>query len=149
MAHITGGGLVENVPRVLPAACRRASSKSRWPRPAVFDWLQRHGNVAEAEMHRVFNCGIGMVLVVARRSTPTAPSPRSASTASRPADRRDRRRAPATRRRPSSSDGRRATSLANTSPNAMNEPRVILISGRGSNLQALVEADAGARRRGP
>ena len=65
MAHITGGGLVENVPRVLPGRRRRArSTATRWPRPPMFDWLQRHGNVADAEMHRVFNCGIGMVVVV-------------------------------------------------------------------------------------
>ena len=65
MAHITGGGLVENVPRMLPEACGAHSIAQRWPRPAIFDWLQRHGNVADAEMHRVFNCGIGMALVVA------------------------------------------------------------------------------------
>ena len=65
MAHITGGGLVENVPRVLPEAVTAVLEKSSWPRPPLFDWLQREGNVAEAEMHRVFNCGIGMVVVVA------------------------------------------------------------------------------------
>jgi len=66
VAHITGGGLVENVPRVLPANTAARLDKSRWPRPAIFDWLQAQGNVPEAEMHRTFNCGIGMVLVVAR-----------------------------------------------------------------------------------
>ncbi len=65
VAHITGGGIVENVPRVLPAHTAARLDKSRWPRPAVFDWLQEQGNVPEAEMHRTFNCGIGMVLVVA------------------------------------------------------------------------------------
>ncbi len=65
IAHITGGGLVENVPRVLPADCGARLEKSRWVRPAVFDWLQETGNVPEDEMHRTFNCGIGMVLVVA------------------------------------------------------------------------------------
>jgi len=64
VAHITGGGLVENVPRVLPESCAARLEKSRWVRPAVFDWLQAKGNVPEAEMHRTFNCGIGMVLVV-------------------------------------------------------------------------------------
>jgi phosphoribosylformylglycinamidine cyclo-ligase len=65
IAHITGGGLVENVPRVLPAGVQARLERARWTRPAIFDWLQQRGNVAEAEMHRVFNCGIGMVLVVA------------------------------------------------------------------------------------
>ncbi len=65
MAHITGGGLVENVPRVLPPNVQARIDRTRWPRPAIFDWLQRHGNVTDDEMHRVFNCGIGMVVVVA------------------------------------------------------------------------------------
>lgn len=64
LSHITGGGLVENVPRVLPEhTCAQINTNS-WQRPAVFDWLQTAGNVEYVEMHRVFNCGIGMVLVV-------------------------------------------------------------------------------------
>ncbi len=65
LAHITGGGLVGNVPRVLPKGTRAAIRGAAWPRPEVFRWLQREGGVEEAEMHRVFNCGIGMVVVVA------------------------------------------------------------------------------------
>jgi phosphoribosylformylglycinamidine cyclo-ligase len=65
LAHITGGGLVENVPRVLPSNVKAVLAKSAWPRPQLFEWLQRNGNVAEAEMHRVFNCGIGMVAILA------------------------------------------------------------------------------------
>ena len=65
LAHITGGGLLENIPRVMPDNTRAVISASSWQRPAVFDWLQEHGNVTDAEMHRTFNCGIGMVLVVA------------------------------------------------------------------------------------
>jgi len=65
MAHITGGGLLENVPRMLPPGLQARLSRSTWDRPAIFDWLQRHGNVADNEMHRVFNCGVGMVVVVA------------------------------------------------------------------------------------
>jgi phosphoribosylformylglycinamidine cyclo-ligase len=68
MAHITGGGLTENVPRVLPEGVKAVIDQSAWQRPKLFDWLQREGNVAEAEMHRVFNCGIGMVVVVAREN---------------------------------------------------------------------------------
>ena len=66
MAHITGGGITENVPRVLPENVKAVIKKSSWQRPKLFDWLQCEGNVAESEMHRVFNCGIGMVVVVAR-----------------------------------------------------------------------------------
>ena len=65
LAHITGGGLVENVPRVLPSNVKAVLAKSAWPRPQLFEWLQTNGNVAETEMHRVFNCGIGMVAIVA------------------------------------------------------------------------------------
>ena len=66
LAHITGGGLVGNVPRILPAGTRAVLRKAAWPRPEVFNWLQRNGRVAEEEMFRVFNCGIGMVVVVPR-----------------------------------------------------------------------------------
>ena len=65
MAHITGGGLTGNVPRMLPAGTKAVIRQAAWPRPELFRWLQREGGVAEDEMHRVFNCGIGMVLVVA------------------------------------------------------------------------------------
>jgi phosphoribosylformylglycinamidine cyclo-ligase len=72
LAHITGGGIVENVPRVLPEAVRAVIEKKAWPRPKLFDWLQREGNVAEDEMHRVFNCGIGMAIVVAANDADAA-----------------------------------------------------------------------------
>jgi phosphoribosylformylglycinamidine cyclo-ligase len=65
LAHITGGGLLENVPRVLRDDVCAVLEKAAWPRPKLFDWLQAEGGVAEQEMHRVFNCGIGMVAVVA------------------------------------------------------------------------------------
>jgi len=65
IAHITGGGLLENVPRILPDGCRAELHRDAWTMPPIFDWLQREGGVADAEMHRVFNCGIGMVIVVA------------------------------------------------------------------------------------
>jgi len=64
MAHITGGGLTENIHRMFPDDVAAHVETSRWPRPPIFGWLQRAGNVAPEEMHRVFNCGIGMVLVV-------------------------------------------------------------------------------------
>jgi phosphoribosylformylglycinamidine cyclo-ligase len=65
MAHITGGGLLENTHRMFPEGVAAELRRARWPRPPIFDWLQQQGNVADAEMHRVFNCGIGMVVVVA------------------------------------------------------------------------------------
>src|SRR5690349_4309482 len=65
LAHITGGGIVGNVPRILPAGTRAVLDKKKWPRHEIFRWLQNTGNVAEEEMFRVFNCGIGMVIVVA------------------------------------------------------------------------------------
>ena len=66
IAHITGGGIVDNVPRVLPSAVKAMIRRDSWQLPAVFQWLQREGGVADAELHRVFNCGIGMVLVAAQ-----------------------------------------------------------------------------------
>jgi phosphoribosylformylglycinamidine cyclo-ligase len=65
MAHITGGGLTENVPRMLPQGLTAELVQSAWPRPPIFDWLRDGGGVAESEMHRVFNCGIGLAIVVA------------------------------------------------------------------------------------
>ncbi len=65
MAHITGGGLVENLPRVLPKGVKAVVDLGSWRRPAVFDWLQAQGGIAEAEMLRTFNCGIGLVLCLA------------------------------------------------------------------------------------
>ena len=65
MAHITGGGLVGNIPRVLPGHLDAVLHTSKWPRPAVFDFLQSAGPVEQEEMYRVFNMGIGFVLIVA------------------------------------------------------------------------------------
>jgi phosphoribosylformylglycinamidine cyclo-ligase len=65
LAHVTGGGLVENLPRVLPERVKAVISRSAWTLPPLFEWLQREGGVADDEMLRVFNCGIGMALVVA------------------------------------------------------------------------------------
>lgn len=64
MAHITGGGLVDNVPRVLPQNVQAVLHRDSWQMPELFRWLQMKGGVADAEMVRVFNCGIGMVVVV-------------------------------------------------------------------------------------
>jgi len=72
LAHITGGGLVGNVPRILPSGTKAVIRKVSWPRPEIFRWLQSTGNVAEEEMLRVFNCGIGMVIVVPADDAPAA-----------------------------------------------------------------------------
>ena len=65
IAHITGGGLTENIPRVIPHGMSVLLSAKTWTRPEVFDWLQKTGNIANAEMYRTFNCGIGMTVTVA------------------------------------------------------------------------------------
>ena len=64
LAHITGGGLPENLPRVLPEHCQAHIEGRSWNRPPIFNWLQEQGKIADAEMYRTFNCGIGMVAVV-------------------------------------------------------------------------------------
>jgi phosphoribosylformylglycinamidine cyclo-ligase (EC 6.3.3.1) len=64
MAHVTGGGITENLPRVLPAGCAARVERSSWQWPEVFHFLQREGAVEDAEMLRVFNCGVGFILVV-------------------------------------------------------------------------------------
>jgi phosphoribosylformylglycinamidine cyclo-ligase len=65
LSHITGGGLLENLPRVLPAGCKAQIDTSSWDWPEVFRWLQQQGNVDTREMYRTFNCGVGMVLCIA------------------------------------------------------------------------------------
>jgi len=72
MAHITGGGLVDNVPRVLPENTQAVLHRSSWQMPELFRWLQMKGGVADAEMVRVFNCGIGMVVIVTPAQADTA-----------------------------------------------------------------------------
>ena len=64
LAHITGGGLLENIPRVLPEGTKAVIDAKSWALPPVFEWLQSAGNVAPLEMYRTFNCGVGMVVVV-------------------------------------------------------------------------------------
>ena len=67
MSHITGGGLLENLPRVMPENTRASLQASAWEMPEVFKWLQQAGNIKTQEMYRTFNCGIGMVLAVAEQ----------------------------------------------------------------------------------
>ena len=64
MAHITGGGLVENIPRILPEGLTAVLKRSAWDMPELFGWLQQQGKITDCEMHRVFNCGIGMALII-------------------------------------------------------------------------------------
>ena len=118
IVHVTGGGFDGNVPRVLPQGVRARIDLGSWPRPPIFDWLQQHGEIAETEMLRVFNCGIGMVLVVApdqsddvlerlqglgerayesARSSDARPRKRRSATSACGAARVHERRSPATR----------------------------------------------------
>lgn len=72
MAHITGGGITENVPRIIPDGLTARIDSKSWDLPPLFQWLQKAGNIADAEMHRVFNCGIGMAVIVSADNADTA-----------------------------------------------------------------------------
>jgi len=72
LAHITGGGLTENIPRVLPTGTDAAINLTTWKFPEIFQWLQEQGNVAESDMLTTFNCGIGMVVCVAKEDQQAA-----------------------------------------------------------------------------
>jgi phosphoribosylformylglycinamidine cyclo-ligase len=74
LAHITGGGLTDNIPRILPEGCAVEIKKGSWPILPVFELMQRLGNVSEAEMYRTFNMGVGMVIVIAAADQPTVTS---------------------------------------------------------------------------
>ena len=141
IAHITGGGPTGNIPRVLPAGLEAVIDARLWPRPPVFDWLQRVGNVARDEMYRTFNCGLGMTLCV----PPGRRRPRARPAARLRRDGGGDRRGPDRRRR---GRDRRMTTAAQA-PLAV----VVLVSGRGSNLQGHRRArrrrrTAGAHRGG-
>jgi phosphoribosylformylglycinamidine cyclo-ligase len=72
MAHITGGGLIENPPRVLPQGTAMRIDTRAWPEPPVFSWLREAGQIAPREMYRTFNCGIGMIVVLRPEHVPAA-----------------------------------------------------------------------------
>ena len=72
LAHITGGGISENVPRMLPDGVRASIDTSTWDQGPVFDWLAQHGNIATDEMRRTFNCGVGMIVAVGHQDADSA-----------------------------------------------------------------------------
>ena len=72
LAHVTGGGIVENLPRVLPAGTLAEIDPASWQIPAVFKWLQEKGNVTDQEMYRTFNCGLGMIVCVSEADSQQA-----------------------------------------------------------------------------
>ncbi len=71
IAHITGGGLLENIPRCLPTGTQAVLNQKSWQPPAIFQWLQQQGNVADDEMYRCFNVGVGMVIIVSSKEVST------------------------------------------------------------------------------
>jgi phosphoribosylformylglycinamidine cyclo-ligase len=79
LAHITGGGITDNLPRILPAGCHAEIDTSSWRPGPVFDWLADEGGIADAEMRRTFNCGVGMIAVVAETDVDAAIRSLSAS----------------------------------------------------------------------
>ncbi|HZV97444.1 MAG TPA: AIR synthase-related protein, partial [Methylophilaceae bacterium] len=72
MAHITGGGITENIPRVLPEGLTAEIKQDSWQLPPLFQWLQEQGNVTDDEMYRTFNCGIGMAVIVSAQDAEAA-----------------------------------------------------------------------------
>jgi len=72
LAHITGGGITENVPRILPQGLTAEINQSSWTMPPLFQWLQARGNISNSEMYKTFNCGIGMVLIMAEEHAEAA-----------------------------------------------------------------------------
>ena len=71
IAHLTGGGFWENIPRVLPANTKAVIDESSWQWPAIFNWLQEKGNISRYEMYRTFNCGVGMVIALPEKEVET------------------------------------------------------------------------------
>ena len=131
MAHITGGGLLDNIPRVLPDNAQAVIDVASWNRPAVFDWLQEQGNVDETEMHRVLNCGVGMVICVAQSDAEKALEVLRAA-GEQPWQ--------IGRIETCGADAERVVlnNLKPLMPKLCNV--VVLISGSGSNLQALIDS---------
>ena len=72
IAHLTGGGFWENIPRVLPNSVKAVINENSWQWPAAFDWLQQHGNITDHEMYRTFNCGVGMIVALPKEDVETA-----------------------------------------------------------------------------
>ena len=69
ISHITGGGLLENIPRVMPSHLSAKLDSTSWTQPEIFQWIQDQGNIDSAEMYRVLNCGVGMVVVISKDSS--------------------------------------------------------------------------------
>jgi len=72
ISHITGGGLLENIPRVLPDHLSAKLNSNSWSQPEIFKWLQKEGNIDSHEMYRVLNCGVGMVVIISKESSSQA-----------------------------------------------------------------------------
>ena len=131
MAHITGGGITDNLPRILPGGTAAIVERRSWNVPPIFQWLQRTGDVPDDDMLRTFNMGIGLIVVCSATDEPSVLSEAVGC-------RRDRR-TPYRQGDPGAGD---VTYRVMPAP----RPRLgVLISGRGSNLQALIDAVASGR----
>ena len=134
LAHITGGGFTDNIPRVLPKHLGVGIDLARLPVLPVFKWLAAQGGIAELELLRTFNCGIGMIAIV---------KPDAIEQVTESSDRRRRERRLARRGDPGRRRGRTSRGLQRSPRSRMvshEAPLAILISGRGSNMAALIDA---------
>jgi hypothetical protein len=130
LAHITGGGLTDNIPRVLPEGLEAVLERASWPRDPVFEWLRRSGRIEAAEMYRTFNCGIGMTVLV--------PAARAQAALEFLAARGERAHI----------IGEVRTGSACRHPQNERRCGCRLISGRGSNMSAIVRAAPATSARG-
>ena len=148
MSHITGGGLTDNLPRVLPDTLSAQIEVQSWQMPAVFEWLQDNGNIEQKEMYRTFNCGVGFVVIV------PADMADKAVTTLQDAGETAWQLGQIVKRNNSGNDTSNNNEIAMQwctfddsskyydAPSSLPQPMkvAVLVSGSGSNLQVLIDA---------